>query len=94
MELGVPGEFGHQSIIDAYAAVIASCREHGKWPGMGGVYAEPLLTRYIGMGMRLILGGSDTGMLIQAASQRSNFLRGLLDSQAVPKAVPRPRSNE
>ena len=51
-EMGIPGEFEHQRIIDAYTAVIAACRKHGKWPGMGGIYNQPIMQRYIHMGAR------------------------------------------
>ena len=60
-EMGMPGEFGHARITSAYEAVIAACRKHDKWPGMGGVYAEELMQKYIGMGMQLVLTGSDGG---------------------------------
>jgi 4-hydroxy-2-oxoheptanedioate aldolase len=75
MELGLPGELGHAEIARAYEQVIAACRRHGKWPGMGGVYAEELMAKYVGMGMRMILSGNDLGMMTAAASQRARFLR-------------------
>lgn len=77
-EMGIPGDFANPRVVSAYEAVIAACRKHGKFPGMGGVYNEDLMRRYIGLGMRLILSGGDTGMLMQAATQRSTFLRGCL----------------
>lgn len=77
-EMGISGDFANPRVVAAYEAVIAACRKHGKFPGMGGVYNEDLMRRYIGLGMRLILSGGDTGMLMQAATQRSTFLRGCL----------------
>jgi 2-keto-3-deoxy-L-rhamnonate aldolase RhmA len=38
---------------------------------MGGVDAEELMQKYIGMGMRLVLTGSDGGFLMAAAGQRA-----------------------
>ena len=35
------------------------------------------MERYVGMGMRMVLGGSDLSMMMAAAKQRSSFLRGL-----------------
>ena len=78
MEMGIPGDFANPRVAAAYETVIAACRKHGKFPGMGGVYNEELMQRYIGLGMRLILSGGDTAMLMQAATQRSSFLRGCL----------------
>jgi len=78
MELGLPGDFANPRVVSAYESVISACKKHGKFPGMGGVYNEDLMRRYIGLGMRFILSGGDTGMLMQAATQRSTFLRGCL----------------
>ena len=74
---GIPGQLDHPDIIHAYETVIAACKKHGKFPGMGGVYQNALMARYIGMGMQLILSGSDIAFLQTAARQRSEFLRGL-----------------
>src|SRR5919206_465012 len=35
LEMGIPGEVGHERIVDAYRRVIDACHRHGKWPGMG-----------------------------------------------------------
>jgi 4-hydroxy-2-oxoheptanedioate aldolase len=77
-EMGIPGDFANPKIADAYEKIIAACRKHKKFPGMGGVYSEELLKKYVGLGMRMVLSGGDVGMLMQAASQRSSFLRGCL----------------
>ena len=74
-EMGIPGEYGHAKIAGAYETVIATCRKHNKWPGMGGVDAEELMRKYIGMGMRLVLTGSDGGFLIAGASRRAELAR-------------------
>jgi len=76
MELGIPGELGHDKVVAAYRAVIDACRKHGKWAGLGGVYTEDLMTRYIDMGARFVLAGADLGMLMAGATQRAKFLRG------------------
>jgi 4-hydroxy-2-oxoheptanedioate aldolase len=75
IEMGVPGELGHAKIVDAYARMIAACQKHAKWPGMGGVYDDELMRRYIGMGARFILSGSDLGFLLDGGSARTTFLR-------------------
>src|SRR5580704_2131632 len=77
VDLGIPGELGHQRIADAYAAVIAACHRHGKWPGMGGVYDEALMQRYVGMGCRFLQAGGDLGFMMEAGARRTAFLRGL-----------------
>ena len=70
-EMGIPGDYGHARIAGAYETVVAACRKHGKWPGMGGVDAEELMQKYIGMGMRLVLTGSDGGFLMAGAAHRA-----------------------
>jgi 2-keto-3-deoxy-L-rhamnonate aldolase RhmA len=77
MELGHPGEIGHAKVQAAYERVIAACKKHGKWPGMGGVYTEDLMTRYVGMGCRFLLGGNDFSFVLAGAQQRTKFLRGV-----------------
>ena len=67
MELGIPGETGHAKIQAAVDKVVAACKKHGKWPGMGGAYAEDLLKLYTGKGMKLVLAGNDLPMLTSAA---------------------------
>ncbi len=75
MEMGLPGQFAHAEVARAYERVIAACRKHGKWPGMGGVYSEELLAKYVGTGMRMIIAGNDFGLLMAGATQRARFLR-------------------
>ena len=78
MELGIPGGFGDERIVAAYQAVIDACRKHGKHAGVGGIADEALLRRYIGMGVRLVLPGSDLAFLMAAASDRAAAMRACL----------------
>jgi 2-keto-3-deoxy-L-rhamnonate aldolase RhmA len=75
-EMGIPGQFDHARVVDAYTSLVTACRKHGKFPGMGGVYTPELMERYVGMGVRLILGGADLALLMQAASARTSLIRG------------------
>ena len=77
-EMGIPGQVDHPDIVAAYETVIAACHKHGKHPGMGGVYAPAVMERYIRMGMRLILAGSDISFLMAGAKAQSTAVRGLL----------------
>ncbi|MET0481995.1 MAG: aldolase/citrate lyase family protein [Aestuariivirgaceae bacterium] len=67
MEMGIPGDLANPRIQRACEAVVAACRKHGKWPGIGGAYSEELLKLYTDKGMSLILAGNDLPMLIAAA---------------------------
>jgi 2-keto-3-deoxy-L-rhamnonate aldolase RhmA len=76
-EMGITGQFGHEKVGAAYRKVVAACRRHGKFAGMGGVYDHALMERYIGLGARFILSGSDLSFVMAGAKARSNFLHGL-----------------
>jgi 4-hydroxy-2-oxoheptanedioate aldolase len=76
-ELGIPGDFTNERVVEAYRAVVAACKKHGKHAGVGGVYTEELLTRYVGMGCHFVLAGQDASFLMAGAAQRTGFLRQL-----------------
>jgi 2-keto-3-deoxy-L-rhamnonate aldolase RhmA len=77
LEMGMPGQLGHERVREAYEKVGAACRRHNKTLGMGGVYDQELATRYIGMGARFVLAANDHGLLLSAATGRAQFLRAI-----------------
>lgn len=74
-EMGIPGDFGSDRLADAYRTTIAACQKHNKFPGMGGVYNEAIMPRYIEMGARFILAGQDGSFMMSGAQSRTGFLR-------------------
>ncbi len=76
-ELGIAGQMGHPKIIAAYQVVGDACKQHGKILGMGGVYDEENAARYVGMGARFVLTGSDHSYLLMGADARSAFFNNL-----------------
>jgi 4-hydroxy-2-oxoheptanedioate aldolase len=78
MELGIPGAFGDERIAAAYQSVVDACRANGKFAGVGGIADRELLRRYIGMGVRLVLPGSDLGFMASAASECAAAMRAFL----------------
>jgi len=76
-EMGIPGDFNAPQSLDAFAKVVAACKKHGKYPGMGGIYDHPTMQKIIGLGARFILSGSDFSFVMAGANARSAFLRGL-----------------
>ena len=76
-EMGIHGQLGDAKVEEAYKTVIAACKKHGKYPGMGGVYEPKLMEKYIGLGMRLILSGSDFSFILAGGKQRTDFLRAV-----------------
>jgi len=78
-ELGIAGQMGHQKIIDAYQTVGEACQKHGKIMGMGGINDNEDARRYIGMGSRFVLTGSDHNFVIDGASAKAKFMRSQLN---------------
>jgi len=85
MEMGIPGENGHPKIQEAVDKVIAACKKHRKFPGMGGAYSEELLQLYIGKGMKMLLAGNDLPMLTNAARSHQAKVRAMAAVRAKPK---------
>lgn len=78
MEMGIPGQFDHPDVTAAYENLIAACSAHGKYAGAGGVYVPQHMERFIKMGVRLVLAGSDMGFLMSAATAQSRVVRAML----------------
>lgn len=76
-EMGIPGQFFHADVVKAFETMIAACRRHGKWAGMGGVYTEEGFRKYVGMGVRLVIAGSDLGYMMAGATAASKLIRGI-----------------
>ena len=76
-EMGIPGQVEHPDVVAAYETVIAACARHGKHPGMGGVYAPEIMKRYVDMGMRLLLTGSEFTFMMAGARAQAQAVRAL-----------------
>jgi 2-keto-3-deoxy-L-rhamnonate aldolase RhmA len=77
MEMGIPGQLDHPRIGEAFERIIRACRAHGKHAGLGGVYDPPLMQRYLAMGFRLVLAGSDLSFMLSAAKERAAAVRAM-----------------
>ena len=60
---------------EAFERIIGACRAHGKHAGLGGVYDLPLMQRYLALGFRLVLAGSDLSFMLAAARERAAAAR-------------------
>jgi 2-keto-3-deoxy-L-rhamnonate aldolase RhmA len=76
-EMGMAGKLDDPKVEEAYRTVIAACKKHGKYPGMGGVYEPKLMEKYIRLGMKMILSGSDLSFIMAGAKTRTEFLRAV-----------------
>lgn len=76
-DMGIPGQFAHAKLDEAYGVVIDAAKRHGKHAGLGGIYEEKLMGHFIRKGCRLVLGGSDLAFMMAGARSRAAFLRSV-----------------
>jgi 2-keto-3-deoxy-L-rhamnonate aldolase RhmA len=64
--MGIPGQYQHARMREAYEATARAARSHGKW--MGGGVREDLdfQSWLLQLGMRYLTGGSDVGYILSA----------------------------
>jgi 2-keto-3-deoxy-L-rhamnonate aldolase RhmA len=74
-DLGLPGEFGHATVVAACEAIIDACRSRGKPCGISGVRDDGLLRHYIERGARMVHAGTDAPLLVEIGRSRTGALR-------------------
>jgi len=66
-EMGIPGQYKHVRMREAYEATAKAARAHGKWMGVGGVREDlEFQTWLLQLGVRYLTGGSDVGYILSA----------------------------
>ncbi len=77
-DMGIPGEYDHPRVHDAYVRAIAAAKKHGKHVGIGGLTSRPKLTaEFVKMGARYVSTGTDLGFLLSAATAQASAVRAL-----------------
>lgn len=77
-DMGIPGEYEHPRVREAYQRAIAAAKKHGKHVGVGGLGARPKLTaEFVKMGARYVSTGTDLGFLLGAATEQARQVRAL-----------------
>ena len=77
-DMGIPGQYEHARVRDAYARTIGACRMHGKHVGVGGLATRPqLVAEFVKMGARYVSTGTDLGFLLGAATERAKQVRDI-----------------
>ena len=77
-DLGIPGQYDHPKVRDAYEHTISACRKHGKHVGVGGLSArQDLVAQFVKMGARYVSTGTDLAFLVAACTQRAKQVRDL-----------------
>jgi 2-keto-3-deoxy-L-rhamnonate aldolase RhmA len=73
---GIPGQYDHPRVREAYATTIAACRQHGKHCGVGGLSTRPdLVADFVKMGARYVSTGTDLAFLMSACTARAKQVR-------------------
>jgi 2-keto-3-deoxy-L-rhamnonate aldolase RhmA len=77
-EMGIPGQYQHARMREAYEATAQSARAHGKWMGVGGVREDLEFQAWlVQLGMRYLTGGSDVGYILSAGRADVRRIRDL-----------------
>jgi 2-keto-3-deoxy-L-rhamnonate aldolase RhmA len=77
-DLGIPGQFDHPKVQDAYERTIAACGKRGKHVGVGGFGSRPdLIEKYVKLGGRYVSTGTDLAFLMAACTQRAKQVRDI-----------------
>jgi 2-keto-3-deoxy-L-rhamnonate aldolase RhmA len=79
LEMGIPGRLDAPEIETAYREVIAAARGHDKLVGLGGVYTAELLDRYLPLGFRFALLGSDLALVLAGGRERVATARRIVE---------------
>jgi 2-keto-3-deoxy-L-rhamnonate aldolase RhmA len=76
-EMGIPGQYGHERVTQAVAAVCAAAKRHGKHVGLGGPTDPALWQTYLELGVRMIMTENDLSLFVARASERAAFYQDL-----------------
>jgi 2-keto-3-deoxy-L-rhamnonate aldolase RhmA len=77
-DLGIPGEYDHPKLADAYQRTIAACAKHGKHVGVGGLASRAdLVEKFVKMGARYVSTGTDLGFLMAECQRRAKQVKDI-----------------
>lgn len=75
-DLGVPGEYDHPKLAEAFERTIAACAKRGKHVGVGGLASRPdLVEKFVRRGARYVSTGTDLGFLLAEAARRAKQVK-------------------
>jgi 2-keto-3-deoxy-L-rhamnonate aldolase RhmA len=71
-DFGLPGQYDHPRVREAYTKTLAACRTHGKHLAVGGFASRPdLAADYVRLGARYVSTGTDLGFLLAACAAKA-----------------------
>ena len=83
---GVPGQYDHPLVRDAYARALAACSARQKHVGVGGLSTRPdLVAQFVNMGARYVSTGTDHAFLLAACTERARQVREIAITQPTPE---------
>ena len=75
-DMGIPGQYEHERVREAYERTLAACRKHGKHVGVGGLATRPkLAAEFVRMGARYVSTGTDLAFLLAESAARAKQVR-------------------
>lgn len=79
-DLGVPGELVHPTVLAGIERVVAACRRHGKFPGVGGLTGGDAgrIEQVVRLGARFLTAATEWNLMLAAGQERVRALRSLL----------------
>ncbi|KAI6764964.1 hypothetical protein SNK04_013600 [Fusarium graminearum] len=71
IELGIPGEFRHETFRRALTRISEACKKHGKVMGLAGIYDQPDIHDWAihSLGVRFLLCQQDSGLIAGGAAK-------------------------
>ena len=75
-ELGIPGQFDHEKMVECYQHVLATCQRRQAVPGLAGVRDLHLIQHWRDQGYRFLYCANETTLLVQGGQSVVNTLRG------------------
>jgi 2-keto-3-deoxy-L-rhamnonate aldolase RhmA len=76
--MGIPGQFTHERLRDAFRTTIAACRKAGKPMIPGGIRDAATIVDYIKMGAaRCYFTGNDGAFLLDGAKRQNAAMRAV-----------------
>ena len=71
-DYGLPGQYDHPKVHEAYTRTFAACKKHGKHLAVGGFATRAdLAAKYVKMGGRYVSTGTDLGFLLAACTAKA-----------------------
>jgi len=77
-DYGLPGQYDHPKVHEAYTKALAACKKHGKHLAVGGFATRAdLAAKYVRMGARYVSTGTDLGFLLAACAAKAKEVQDM-----------------